>query len=141
MCGKIHARSRKVFKEGTNFPQIFRKLLNTGSRLLGCNVVAHSSSALAGMPTHDDPGSPSGNIVFRDILVNSTLQGATLKWFIVYDLDDAARDAGVADLNRMLADDRLTTTIAARFPLEEIAAAHDMVEAARHIGNVVVDIA
>ena len=31
-------------------------------------------------------------------------RGATLKWFIVYDLDDAARDAGVADLNRMLAD-------------------------------------
>jgi NADPH2:quinone reductase len=68
-------------------------------------------------------------------------RGATLKWFIVYDLADAARDAGVADLNRMLADDRLKTTIAARFPLAEIAAAHDMVEAARHIGNVVVDIA
>jgi NADPH2:quinone reductase len=68
-------------------------------------------------------------------------RGATLKWFIVYDLDDAARNAGVADLNRMLADDRLKTTIAARFPLAEIVAAHDMVEAARHIGNVVVDIA
>ena len=68
-------------------------------------------------------------------------RGATLKWFIVYDLDDADRDAGVADLNRMLADNGLKTTIAARFPLEEIVAAHDMVEAARHIGNVVVDLA
>jgi NADPH2:quinone reductase len=68
-------------------------------------------------------------------------RGATLKWFIVYDLADADRDAGVAELNRMLADDGLKTTIAARFPLEEIVAAHDMVEAARHIGNVVVDIA
>ena len=68
-------------------------------------------------------------------------RGATLKWFIVYDLDDADRDAGVADLNRMLADKELKTTIAARFPLEEIVAAHDMVEAAQHIGNVVVDIA
>jgi hypothetical protein len=35
----------------------------------------------------------------------------------------------------------LQTTIAARFPLDEIVAAHDMVEAARHIGNVIVDIA
>lgn len=67
-------------------------------------------------------------------------RGATLKWFIVYDLTDADRDAGVADLNRMLAAGTLKTTIAARFPLAEIVAAHEMVEAARHIGNVVVDV-
>jgi NADPH2:quinone reductase len=68
-------------------------------------------------------------------------RGATLKWFIVYDLADADRDAGIADLNRMLTNGTLRTTIAARFPLDEIVAAHEMVEAARHIGNVVVDIA
>ena len=68
-------------------------------------------------------------------------RGATLKWFIVYDLADAHRDAGVADLNRMLADATLKTTIAAHFPLDDIVAAHEMVEAAQHIGNVVVDIA
>lgn len=68
-------------------------------------------------------------------------RGAALKWFIVYELADGDRAAGIADLNRMLADGALTTTIAARFPLDEIAAAHEMVEAARHIGNVVLDIA
>ena len=68
-------------------------------------------------------------------------RGATLKWFIVYDLADAHRDAGGADLNRMLADATLKTTIVARFPLDDIVAAHDMVEAAQHIGNVVIDIA
>jgi NADPH:quinone reductase len=68
-------------------------------------------------------------------------RGATLKWFIVYDLADADRDAGIADLNRMLADGALQTTIAARFPLDNIVAAHEMVEAARHIGNVVLDVA
>jgi NADPH2:quinone reductase len=68
-------------------------------------------------------------------------RGATLKWFIVYDLTDTERDAGVTDLNRMLADNALQTTIAARFPLHEIAAAHEMVETAQHIGNVVLDIA
>jgi NADPH2:quinone reductase len=67
-------------------------------------------------------------------------RGATLKWFIVYDLEDAARDAGVADLNRMLAGGTLKTTIASRFPLHEIVLSHEMVEAARHIGNVVLDI-
>jgi NADPH2:quinone reductase len=68
-------------------------------------------------------------------------RGATLKWFIVYYLADADRDAGIADLNRMLTADALQTTIAARFPLDNIMAAHEMVEAAQHIGNVVVDIA
>jgi len=68
-------------------------------------------------------------------------RGATLKWFIVYDLTDAARDAGIADLNHMLAKGALQTTIAARFQLDDIVAAHEMVEAVQHIGNVVVDIA
>ena len=68
-------------------------------------------------------------------------RGAALKWFIVYDLADADRDAGIADLNRMLTDGMLQTTIAARFPLNDIVAAHEMVEAAQHIGNVVLEIA
>jgi NADPH2:quinone reductase len=80
---------------------------------------------------------PTANIPAQDFIV----RGAALKWFIVYELADAERDAGVADLNRMLADGALTTTIAARFPLDDIAAAHEMVEAAKHIGNVVLDIA
>jgi NADPH2:quinone reductase len=68
-------------------------------------------------------------------------RGAALKWFIVYELADHERDAGVADLGRMIADGALTTTIAARFPLDDIAAAHEMVEAAQHMGNVILDIA
>jgi NADPH2:quinone reductase len=67
--------------------------------------------------------------------------GATLKWFIVYDLADADRAAGIADLNHMLADGALQTTIATRFPLGDIVAAHEIVEAAQHMGNVVLDIA
>lgn len=67
-------------------------------------------------------------------------RAATMKWFIVYDLDPADKAAGVADLNAMLAADKLETIIAARFPLAGIVAAHEMVEAASHIGNVVIDI-
>ena len=80
---------------------------------------------------------PMASVPAQDFIV----RGAALKWFIVYELADADRDAGVADLNRMLADGALTTTIAARFPLDNIAAAHEVVEAAKHIGNVVLDIA
>jgi len=65
---------------------------------------------------------------------------ASLKWFIVYTIDDAQRDEGVAALNKMLADGSLKTTIAQRFSLDDIVAAHEMVEAAKHMGNVVLDI-
>lgn len=68
------------------------------------------------------------------------VKGANLKWFIVYSITDAERDEGVAALIKMLAEGTLKTTIAARFPLDEIVAAHEMVEAAKHIGNVVLDI-
>ena len=47
---------------------------------------------------------------------------------------------GVAALNKMLADGTLKTTIAKRFSLDEIVGAHQMVEEAKHMGNVVLDI-
>ena len=67
-------------------------------------------------------------------------RGATLHWFIVYDLPRAARDRAVAELNRLLAAGSLRTTIAAALPLEDIEEAHAMVEQAAHIGNVVLTI-
>ncbi|NNE84582.1 MAG: NADPH:quinone reductase [Alphaproteobacteria bacterium] len=103
----------------------------------------------ANAPMYDRILAPDGTvIVYGTDAPTATIpagafivRGAALKWFIVYELSDAARDAGVADLNRMIADGALTTTIAARFPLDDIAAAHEMVEAAQHLGNVVLDIA
>ncbi len=67
-------------------------------------------------------------------------KGATLKWFIVYEINDAQRQAGAAMLNEMVADGGLVTTIAKTFPLEDVRASHEMVEAAKHIGNVVLEI-
>ena len=43
-------------------------------------------------------------------------------------------------LEKILADGALSTTIAKNFPLDEISAAHNMVEKATHMGNVVLDI-
>jgi hypothetical protein len=56
-------------------------------------------------------------------------------------LEDTDRDAGVADLNRTLADGSLEGYIAVRFKLDGMVVAHKMVEAARHSGDVVFDIA
>ena len=65
---------------------------------------------------------------------------ASLKGFIIYTIDDAQRNEGVAALNKMLAEGTLKTTIAKRFALDDIIEAHEMVESARHIGNVVLDV-
>ena len=102
----------------------------------------------ANAPSYGQILAPRGTVIIYgtvDIMASVPAQdfivkGANLKWFIVYSITDSERDASVAALNKMLAEGSLRTTIAARFPLDEIVAAHEMVEAARHIGNVVLDI-
>jgi NADPH:quinone reductase len=64
----------------------------------------------------------------------------TLQWLLVYELTDAQRAAGVGELNAMLAEGSLKTTIAESFPLDDIVAAHEMVERATHLGNVVLEV-
>ncbi len=90
----------------------------------GGTVVIYGS----GQPMASVPG---GDFIRRE---------ATLRWFIVYELSDAQRAAGIAEINAMLADGALKTTIAERFSLDHIVAAHEMVERAAHIGNVVLEI-
>ena len=60
-----------------------------------------------------------------------------LKFFIVYHLAAADRARAEAVLARMLARGELSHAIAARLPLEEIAAAHELVERGAATGNVV----
>jgi NADPH2:quinone reductase len=67
-------------------------------------------------------------------------QGATLRFFSVYELPEPARRGAIGDLTAMMRAGRLRHTIAARFPLREIAAAHEAVESGRMVGNVLVDI-
>ncbi|MBN43326.1 MAG: NADPH:quinone oxidoreductase [Alphaproteobacteria bacterium] len=102
----------------------------------------------ANAPSYGQILAPRGTVIIYgtvDMMASVPAQdfivkGANLKWFIVYSITDAERDEGVAALNKMLAEGSLKTCIAARFSLEEIVAAHEMVEAAKHIGNVVLDI-
>jgi NADPH2:quinone reductase len=65
----------------------------------------------------------------------------TLRFFLVYELQEADRAAGIAELTELLEGGRLIHTIARRLPLDDIAEAHDLVERGDVIGNVVVDIA
>lgn len=79
----------------------------------------------------------NNTLPFTDALFKSL----TLQFFLVYELEAAERKAAEANLTAMLEKDTLAHTIGARFPLADIAAAHEAVEAGRVLGNVVIDIA
>lgn len=63
-----------------------------------------------------------------------------LEFFLVYELSAADRAAGIAALQPLLEQGRLQHWVARRLPLEEIAAAHEMLERGELIGKVVLDI-
>ena len=63
-----------------------------------------------------------------------------LKFFIVYHLALQDRERAVATLTRLLERGVLRHNVAARLPLAEIAAAHELVESGRTAGNVVLQV-
>ncbi|MFM8800805.1 MAG: NADPH:quinone reductase [Tagaea sp.] len=65
------------------------------------------------------------------------VKNLTAAFFIVYELSPALRREGAAYVNSRLAMGQLETRIAAKFPLAEIAKAHEAVESGAAIGNVV----
>lgn len=70
-------------------------------------------------------------------LMDYLVHGLALRFFIVYELNAQQLAAGIAGVHAALAKG-LDVKIAARFGLAETAAAHEMVEAGRQVGNVVV---
>lgn len=76
------------------------------------------------------------NLPFRPWL----FQSMGVKFFLVYDLTPADRLSAVARLSGMLSQKQLQHSIGARFALDQIALAHQTVEAGQTIGNVVVDL-
>ena len=73
---------------------------------------------------------------FRALLWNSL----ELRFFVVYDLLPPDRDAVTREVGELLARDALVHAVGAVFPLEDIAAAHEKVEAGDLVGNVVLKI-
>ena len=83
-----------------------------------------------------------GSNVPADIPVSFTagLWGSlTIQFYLVYELRQEERSAAVTELTWMLEAGTLKHTIGARFPLDDIAAAHEAVEGGKVIGNVVVE--
>jgi len=70
----------------------------------------------------------------------SIVKALAYRFFLVYEMPLARRQAAIAELTRWLEEGRLKHTVARTFPLEEIAAAHEAVEARNAVGNVVLDV-
>lgn len=79
-------------------------------------------------------GQPEVSVPF----VPGILKNVSVHFFIVYHLARADRSRAEEGLTSLLAQARLRHNIHARFPLERIAEAHDLVEGGRAVGNVVV---
>ena len=67
-------------------------------------------------------------------------QSMGVKFFLVYDLTPADRQTAEARLSGMLAAGQLQHSIGARYPLDQVAKAHHMVEAGQTVGNVVIEL-
>lgn len=104
---------------------------STTVRLLPGGLLApHGRYVCYGSNMPGDNVVPFGDLLFRSI---------SLQFFLVYELSDDDRAKAIAGLDAMLQSRTLVHTIGTRFPLPEIAAAHEAVEAGR-IGNVVIDL-
>jgi NADPH:quinone reductase len=70
------------------------------------------------------------------LMINSI----TLRLFLIYDISEADRAAGLAELTELLEEGRLTHSVARHMPLDDIAEAHDLLERGEVIGNIVLGI-
>lgn len=104
---------------------------STVQLLAGAALAPHGTLVSYGSNEYADIAVP-----YRALLWNSY----SLHFFLVYDLAAQDRRAAVDGVSRMVAGDRLSHTVAARFGMDEIAAAHETVETGTAIGNIVVDL-
>ena len=94
-------------------------------------LAAHGVLVGYGANTYTDIPVP-----FRTLLFSSI----SLHFFLVYDLTPAERRTAIDGLTGLLAAGRLVHCIGGRWPLADIAAAHEAVEGGALVGQVVLDI-
>lgn len=86
--------------------------------------------------SYSSPSAPEPQIPYYPLQFTA----GTLHFVPIFLIDEASRQRGLADINMALSTYRLRPTIAAVLPLDEIAAAHELVESGQALGNVVVRI-
>jgi NADPH2:quinone reductase len=78
-----------------------------------------------------EPALPFWSLLLKDL---------TVRFVLVYEMSRAAHEAAVAAITTALEHGALRHAIAARFPLDDIAAAHETQESGRPVGKVIVEL-
>lgn len=115
--GKIDRAIEVEF--GVNLPELL-DCLKTGGL-----IVTYGSAQVP------EPKLPFLRMLYMDLAV---------RWVIVYAMPEAAKDAAIADITRVLAADAFDHRIGGRFPLAQTAQAHELIEAGRVRGCVVIEL-
>lgn len=104
----------------------------------GANLPAYAQALRAGavVSTYASMKKSEPTLPFYDLM----RLNVTVRLVFVYTMPQAAKRRAIADIARWLARGRPQFEIAARFPLSEVVAAHEMVEAGNKIGHVILDI-
>jgi NADPH:quinone reductase len=135
------AESVVRYREPDALDRIAEVLPNGADRIvevaLGPNVDLDMAAVApnAVVTTYADPGEGSAGIPVSRLMARNI----ALRFVLVYTMPEDALRAAVAGVSAALADGALSTLPLHRFPLSEIAAAHDAVQAGA-VGKVVVDI-
>ncbi len=103
---------------------------STAPMLSGGILASHGKLVAYGSNQRGDNPLPFTDSLFRSL---------TLQFFLVYELSLQERETAIAELSAMLEAGTLRHTIGARYPLDDIAAAHEAVEAGRILGNVIIE--
>jgi NADPH2:quinone reductase len=95
-------------------------------------VAPHSPVVIYGSNTlNDDVPLPIRAVFFNSL---------TLYTFLLYELQPQVRERNIAWLTQLMQDGKLRHAIGPRYSLKDAAAAHDMVESGRAVGNVVIEV-
>jgi NADPH2:quinone reductase len=112
----------------------------------GCDAIIEVELA-AGAPLWPSILRARGQVVVYGTGPQATIPGSfcltnniNVRFILVYELTIQEADRAIADLSKLLAENRLIHNIALTLPLDRIAAAHEAVEGGKTIGKVVMQI-
>ena len=103
---------------------------------LGVNLPLYASALRPGAVIASYASNARGEAI---VPMRLRQHNVTLRMVYVDALDTRARRKALADIGRWLTDGRPKFSIAARFPLAQVAAAHELVESGNKIGHVILE--
>ena len=120
----------RAFTGGRGVDALIEMDLNNDAKLYPSLLAPHATVVVYGMTASE------ATLPTMWMMQNSI----DLRPFLIYEISEADRASGIAELTKLLEQGRLTHNVALHLPIEKIADAHDIVERGEVIGNVVLDL-